>query len=147
MTIAIGEAIRSRVHGSRYGRRVQHWLHRKRQPQLPVKPDLGSDEVFGHNPDHSEAETIQRDLPPDNGWVGGKARSPEVLAKYDNRRLGVCIDKNTSRESAHAEQVEVVLRDVFALDELRLASLCEAEFGRTSECRHPVKTLCLISIV
>src|SRR5215217_2951609 len=72
-----------------------------------------------------------------------------MLAENDDRclRLPIFFNKSTSQRSADAKQVEIVLTDVLALDELRLTPRRNAEVLRAGNRRHAFETACLISIV
>src|SRR6185369_14332449 len=72
-----------------------------------------------------------------------------MLAENDDRRLrlNIFFDKSTSHRSAHAKQVEIVLTDILALDEFRLASRRNAKVLRAGNRRHAFETVRLISIV
>src|ERR1700682_4936382 len=111
MVTPLVESVRQRVRRSGGLWRVKQRLHGKRHPQLAVKANFGTNEIFGSDSDYREAESVQRNLPPDDGSVRIEARAPEVLAQDDDgrRRLPLLLDEGSPLEGANFEHVKIVL--------------------------------------
>ncbi len=85
-------------------------------PELGPEEELGAIEAGGRDSDDGEGVLVQVDDGADDARIGVEARAPKVIAEHDvGRGVGpvlIVLVKDAAQRGLHAEQVEVVARDL-----------------------------------